>query len=445
MNYNYEGSVAQRFMQFRTSVLKTSPAGVDIFNTISVYVNSNQAVELVDGYEEGTVTKTSAPVVKTVTIDNYKEVLKGELRTQWEQVFLNNMEVILYVIVFYVPKETDDAEFATDLTISATGLEYEPLTKAFDLLYSISYFKSLFSTSYDGQAVTGADFWKNDSHYFDLSLCLAALCKDKEDLSFMFSHVYVDLEEESNNLVKIYEQSFQDETAAATEFSTSTAEQRTENYWGYLYLMEATNTIVTMHSQKGINVPAFVLAQYFVSRNESSLYVGNALQKKRLSYTKLKPTGVPSVLNTAANVNIPISKMLMLDEKSVSYLMSIADDSLNDCILNRARNVVGFPVSALQIAKYIDYKTSMDLAKIVTAAEGKDVLKNEETYGMVADILLTNIQMFARIGRIDEINLKFPSYSELPESKTDIVVNQAWLATYQDDLEKVQIGGVIKA
>jgi hypothetical protein len=98
------------------------------------------------------------------------------------------------------------------------------------------------------------------------------------------------------------------------------------------------------------------------------------------------------------------------------------------------------------IEKWIDYNTSQQLATIVTDTDtvAHPYLRNEETYQMVQDVLLANIQRFARAGVIKDIVLKFPAYSELTSSDTDIIVGAgAWEATYVYPLRKVVVGGVI--
>ena len=119
---------------------------------------------------------------------------------------------------------------------------------------------------------------------------------------------------------------------------------------------------------------------------------------------------------------------------------------MNDCIADDATNSEGNPVTAYMIEKWIDYTTSQQLANLVTDRDTvtHPYLKNEETYQKVQDILLENIQKHARSGRLKDIQLNFPAYTELTPSDTDIIVGQgAWEATYVYPLRKVVVGGTI--
>ena len=146
MNLNYIGSVAERFMKFRSSLSTEENISEDIFNAISIYVPKSLATaNLVTGsYNPTEITATKYAVI-TVTIDNYLDVLNetGSLLKQWLPVFNDgaNSDVTLYLVIF------DDTSFAP--TTGEASITWNPLTKAFKELYFISFFKTLFSEKYD--------------------------------------------------------------------------------------------------------------------------------------------------------------------------------------------------------------------------------------------------------------------------------------------------------
>ena len=159
----------------------------------------------------------------------------------------------------------------------------------------------------------------------------------------------------------------------------------------------------------------------------------------------MKATGVPSVLDSEINANLPRTIAERLDALYVSYLMSIAGDGGNNAQISDARGVLGIPVIATAIARWVDYNTSKQRAKLISAQSTlkNPVLKNENTYVMIQNTLLANLQRFARNGRIANIALDFPNYSALPESETDIVVSAAWTADYVMDIGRITISGTI--
>lgn len=447
MNYNHKGSLAERFIKFSSAILASNDTSSEIFNALSIYVPSTlAAANLIDVDITGIKTN---PVVKTVNVENYKDVLTGDLLAQWQPIFRQdtNFDVMLHIIVFYVPDGLGTDVFADYLTVSANSIAYSYLTDAFERLWPASYIKTMFSPRYDGVTPgTGYD----DQNYFDLALCLAELCKNNLVLSYnlVMAKLTLPLATPDTNVCKIISKTRAEELEAATALDVVIAgvtNPRRDFFWGMLTHMQAINTWVMVHSEP-YNMFPIAFAQWFEARNEARIYVGNKLEKVRLSGTTVKPTGVPSLLNSEANENLPIAQATILDEKNVSYLISIADGTVNDSIVLRAKSVLGIPVPAAQISKIIDYDVSQAIAKLIAdrSSTTTPFLRNAASYDKIKEILLMSIQRFAGIGRIDNIKLNFPSFSDLPASKTDISVSAGWSAVYIYDLEKIQISGAIE-
>lgn len=438
MNVNYEGSVAQRFFQFRSTVASTElVAGTNIFNAISIYVPSSLATANINGYsavEEG------GHAVITVTNDNYNDVFKtgSPLASQWSAAFNDgtNIDMIIYLVVF------DDEDF--DPTLTAGGIAWEPLTAAFDELYYISCFKTMFSEHYDGTTVTGETSGNyDDSNYFDMVLCLSALCEAETQFSVALNEAKVEVYTATDsNPCKVMSQTRAAETAHCTTFTGTTKADRAQYCWGYL------NFIGGKHSNFIINNGKFMLpyiiGKWFTEKNDSGEYLGNKLAKIRLSGNGIKPTGLPSPLNADVNQNLPRAIYTVLDEKNVGYFLSIADGSLNDVELITDRTIAGYPITAYAIAKYIDYYASQDMANFLTSIDTltNPVLCNEETYLKVQSILTNKIQKFLGTKRISGISTTFPPFSEAKQGNK-FVGTAVWSANYTDDLGGVEMTGRI--
>ena len=175
MNLNYIGSVAERFMKFRSTLATEENISENLFNAISIYIPKSLANKnLAEGSFVADEITADKYAVVAVTVDNYKTVLKAEgaLMSKWLPVFNDgtNSSVTLYLIIF------DDTDFAP--TVTATGINWQPLSKAFNELYFISYFKVMFSEYCNGMEVSAGEATDyDDSNYFDMSLCLALLCE----------------------------------------------------------------------------------------------------------------------------------------------------------------------------------------------------------------------------------------------------------------------------
>jgi hypothetical protein len=444
MNLNYVGSVAERFMKFRSRLAETEGVAEDLFNAISIYVPKSlaQAQLSADAYDPAEVTADKYAVI-AVTVDNYKDVLAdgSVLLSQWLPVFNDgtNFAVKLYVIVF------DDTGFAP--TVTAGAITWQPLTKAFNELYFISLFKTMFSEHYDGSKVESdpaqaTDY--DDSNYFDMALALAYQCELESTLSWHLAEIKLSVYDgvTDTNACKIQSLTRGDETQHCTTLEGSTLADRAEYFWGYLNLMGGTHTELIIHN--GNYLVPVILGRWFEEKNESGQFIGNKLCKIRLTGNKVKPTGNPSPLNSDVNLNLPSSITDILDSKNVGYFISIANNSDSNAELIRDRSVSNMPATAYAISKWVDYTTSQDMAKYATAISTltNPVLVNKETYAKLQSFLVNNLAKFATTGRITNIQVKFPPFAEAKQGNW-FMGTAVWSAMYVDDLEGVNISGSI--
>jgi hypothetical protein len=431
-------------MRFRSRLAETEGVAEELFNAISIYVPKSLASgNLASASYDPTAVTAESYAVIAVTVDNYKDVLAegSPLLSQWLPVFNDgtNFAVKLYVIVF------DDTGFAP--TATAGALTWTPLTKAFNELYFISLFKTMFSEHYDGSKVESdpaqaTDY--DDSNYFDMALCLSYLCETESTLSWFFAELKVAVYDgvTDTNACHIQSLSRGDETSHCTTLVGSTLEDRAQYFWGYVNLMGGAHTQIILHN--GNYLLPVILGRWFEARNVSGQFIGNKLAKIRLTGNKVKPTGNPSPLNSDVNLNLPRSIYEILDDKYVGYFISIANDSDSNAELLRDRSVNNMPATAYAMSKWIDYSTSQDLAKYATAIATltTPVLVNQETYARVQAFLINNISIFATLGRLRDIQVKFPPFAEAKKGNW-FEGTAVWSAVYVDDLEGVNISGSI--
>lgn len=431
-------------MRFRSRLAETEGVAENLFNAISIYVPKSLAEAQLssEAYDPTSVTADNYAVI-TVTVDNYTDVLKtgSALLTQWLPVFNDgtNFAVKLYVIVF------DDTGFTPTLT--AKAVTWAPLTKAFEELYFISLFKTMFSEHYDGSKVEHdpakeGDY--DDSNYFDYALALTTLCEAEATLSWAILEAKITVYDgvTDTNACKVQSLTKGAETAHCTTLAGSTVADRAEYFWGYFNLIGGSHGNVLIHN--GSYMTPIVLGTWFTEKNASGEYIGNKLCKIRLTGNKVKPTGNPSPLNSDVNLNLPRSIYEILDDKNVGYFISIADNSDNNAELTRDRSASDMPATAYAISKWIDYTTSQDMAKYATDIQTltKPVLVNAETYAQIQSFLINNIAKFATIGRLSNIKVKFPPYAEAKKGNW-FEGTAVWSAVYVDDLEGVNISGSI--
>lgn len=431
-------------MQFRSSLATEESVSENIFNAISIYMpyslaSRNITADAMSGVE---VTADKYAVL-TVNVDNYNDILAGTALYDWKPVFNDdtNFDVTLYLIVF------DDTGFA--VTVGDKSIEWSPLKKAFEDLYFISFFKTMFSEHRNGKKVESdpaeaTDY--DDSNYFDMLLCLSYLCENEASLSFCLAEGAVDVlakaTETDDNPCKVQSITRADETAHCTTLTGSTLAERAEYFWGYLNLIAPDHTMFYIHN--GAFMTAVILAKWFTEKNESGMYLGNKLAKIRLSDSRVKPTGLPSPLNSDVNLNLDKSVYTILDEKHVGYFISISSASDSNAELVRDRTIGNFPANAYMMTKWICYQTSQNCANMVTANDTltKPYLTNQETYDAIQQLLLNNIQSMALTGRITNVELNFPPLAEVVQGQT-ITGTGVWEATYIDDIESIRISGTV--
>lgn len=441
MNLNYVGSVAERFMKFRSSLKTEENVENNLFNTVSIYVPKSLAEKnLADGsYDPATVTADKYAVI-SVTVDNYSKVLAtgGALLSQWLPIFNGgtNSAVTLYVVVF------DDTGFTPEVT--ANAITWAPLTKAFNELYFISFFKTMFSEHYNGtKDDTDPATAYDDSNYFDMALCLSYLCEIESTLSFCLIELKVKVPEGTDeNVCKVMSLTKVEENEHCTTLIGSTVQERAKYFWGYWNL--AGNKHSELHIHNGVFMLPIILGTWFERTNVTGEYIGNKLAKIRLTDSKVKPTGLPSPLNGDVNLNLAEEITEILDAKVVGYFISIADNSDNNAEFIRERSGSNFPITAYMISKHIDYKSAQDIAKYATALTTltSPVLVNKQTYEHIQEILIGNIQKFAGLGRLDNLVVNFPPYEEAKKGQW-FKGTAVWSAVYIDDLEGVEISGSI--
>jgi hypothetical protein len=304
------------------------------------------------------------------------------------------------------------------------------------------------------------------SQFFDLSLALANLCKLNPSLSQFWSQVRIQLfEDDFPNVVLapgeklsdydpnkcfIRSTTAEEEKAAMTNLNLSSAALRAKFYWGALQLIQADNTFLTCHCEpnelngSAINILSEVLSLWFEKTNASGLYVGNKVHTIRLSSGNIKPLGWPSSLNNAVNEN-DAGAVKILGPKGVAYLQTISDSSMENCRLTYARTLDKMPLNATMIAKWVDHRSAMECANLITdkGTLTNPMLTNNEAYIKIQSIVGSNLARFAGTKRLYNTKLAFPSFEVAKTGLTALEASSAWSAIYVDDLDRVTVTGGI--
>lgn len=111
-----------------------------------------------------------------------------------------------------------------------------------------------------------------------------------------------------------------------------------------------------------------------------------------------------------------------------AYVGAVGDKALN-----------GDVIGANWIIAYVTYMTKVDVAVLMTT---NNFYKNADNYAKILGILGNRLTKF--LGRLSQIQITAPAYGALPESASDeLVIPDAWQATYIDHVRKVTISGTL--
>ena len=98
-------------------------------------------------------------------------------------------------------------------------------------------------------------------------------------------------------------------------------------------------------------------------------------------------------------------------------------------------------VGAEWIVAYLNYMNRVACATIITSG---GMLRDQKTYSALLDAVVANIGRFTLIGRIVNLNVTAPSFSDLPFTNGHtIVIPDAWNGVYVDNVRKVKVSGTL--
>lgn len=424
---DFLGSFAQENVLFSTQVVRTSVVG-DNFYKVMVFVENSR---FVDASEAAWLKVPGSNSIKalTVTSADYAENTSGLLKSWLYDLFCSGFtgDCILVacgdvtVTTTYdavtnpsgSPKEqgwyvtTDNVTYilTEDETVQ-TGTTYyvkketaEPDTfiasmkEAYDLMKAYAYHKTVCAGG-------------TDSLNPEIAVALADMCSaDKGLLS----------------------------SAPLYPFSTTTPETPESDPLYKALTTEGKDAFMSAHQDASRNAALVSLGIALASYNGSGTPVGNGLE---MVATGMITSSGPSGTGLAKGIRDALAN------KNVQTWKPVGDNTGNVAAYG-ALTINGDTYSATWILSYITYMVKVQVAQLLTSGE---FLKNTGNYSKILDVMTSVISKFGDTGagRLTSINITAPSFGGLPESSGDeIVVPNAWSATYVSNLRKVTITGTL--
>ena len=384
---DFLGSIAQEDVQFVTEIVKTVNPG-DNFKHLVVYTDDSQiaadAVMANVKDPEGTV----VGVYAEVTADNYKNVVQGEL---------------LVWLTDYFSAGGNESVFIVNAQNSEASLTKALLTAAYNQTHQWGWFKTI--------CVADADVATEFHLDPDAAGWLAELCSTDKLLSS----------------APLYPMSMPVTTGEFTDTAYLALKAANHDaFWVYHLPAVQPDTTVVVH-----NGALVALGIALNVMNASGTYVGNsfdmvnttAITASGLDGGALDPT-VQSILK-GANINF----------------FKFVGDTTGAVALRGGRTALGDVMSAAWIVNYCNYYNKVMVANYMAR---RNVFKSSATYDVILSILIKTVSRFVTSGRLVNFALTAPAYPDLPPAANDeIVVPNAWHATYQDDLRTVKVYGTL--
>lgn len=377
---DFLGSVAQEDVEFSTEVVLTSNPGDNYAKTV-IYIEKERFVKDDTAFTDVKKSGVVVGELAEVTNANYSTIVKGQLAT-WLSKFFETGTSNSVILVAFCNKLTN-----------ADALNTEDLDAAFAATHQLGYFKTLLVCTDD----------KENELLSSAAVELCKLCAADTLLS-------------SAPLLPSY-------TGAEDSLYTTVKSAGYDAFFSYKKL----------NTSDGDNLynPALVAAGIALAvMNATGVYAGNAFDFVG-----------NTVINTASGEDgeaLSITEQNILKNINMQYWKYVGDTT-GQTVAYGAKTINGKHISAYWLVSYCNYMCKVRCANYMA---GRGVRVSLDSYNAVLSIMSTLVGSFQLAGIISNFVITAPSYAERPASAPDeIIIPNAWQATYQDKLRKVKVTG----
>ena len=377
---DFLGSVAQEDVEFSTEVVLTSNPGDNYAKTV-IYIEKERFVKDATAFTDVKKSGVVVGELAEVTNANYSSIVKGQLAT-WLSKFFETGTSNSVILVAFCNK-----------LVNADALATENLDVAFAATHQLGYFKTLLVCTDD----------KENELLSSAVVELCKLCAADTLLS-------------SAPLLPSY-------TGAEDSLYTTVKAAGYDAFFSYKKLNTAYGD--------NLYNPALVAAGIALAvMNATGVYAGNAFDFVG-----------NNVINTASGEDgeaLSITEQNALKNINMQYWKYVGDTT-GQTVAYGAKTINGKHISAYWLVAYCNYMCKVRCANYMA---GRGVRVSLDSYNAILSIMSTLVGSFQLAGIISNFVITAPSYAERPASAPDeIIIPNAWQATYQDKLRKVKVTG----
>lgn len=385
---DYLGSFAQENVVFTTGVVKTNVVG-DNFWKVMIFVENNRFVTSSD---EAWQAVPGSSTLKALSVDasTYTEFTTGVLQSWLYDLFCNGFTGNC-ILVACAPMATGETPSNEEFL--------QNMETAYGLLKAYAYHKTVCAAP---TLPTEGPFAIDT----EIAVALAKLCKqDKHVLSSVPYYPYSSVTPGTLSTDPLY-------TAIMND--------------------SAADAFMSAHQDASRNAALFALGLSLSITNGSGTPVGNAIDMWKTNMITSSGASGAVLTNTVKDT---------LTEANIQYWKPVGDNSGNVAAYGW-KSVRGEAIQADWIISYITYMSKVKIARLLTTP---NFLRNESNYARIVNILQSQINEFGpdRAGKLEDIQITAPSFALLPPSSEEIVLDDAWSASFVDQVRKVRIKGTL--
>lgn len=385
---DYLGSFAQENVVFTTGVVKTNAVG-DNFWKVMIFVENDRFVTSSD---EAWQDIPGSATIKALSVDasTYTEFTTGVLQSWLYDLFCNGFTGNC-ILVACAPMSTGETPSNEEFL--------QNMETAYGLLKAYAYHKTVCAAP----TLSAEGPFAIDT---EVAVALAKLCnQDKNILSSVPYYPYSSVTPGTLSTDPLYSAIMNERTADA---------------------------FMSAHQDTTRNAALFALGLSLSITNGSGTPVGNAIDMWKTN------------MITSSGVSGTVLENYIKDtltEANIQYWKPVGDNS-GDVAAYGWKSVKGEVIQANWIISYITYMSKVKIARLLTTP---NFLRNESNYARIVNILQSQINMFGpdRAGKLENIQITAPAFALLPPSAEEIVIDDAWSASFVDQVRKVRIKGTL--
>ena len=197
----------------------------------------------------------------------------------------------------------------------------------------------------------------------------------------------------------------------------------------------ASTARVIYNADSTINGALAQLGASLATANATGTPVGNSIDM--VAFNTIQASG--GVDESGEHVDLTATEKAALDDQKIGYQTWVGDGTEN-VLTEGSLYLNGDSVGANWVKAYIEYMCKVRTANYITRL---NKFRNNQTYQAILLILTDQVRPFLQFGRLDGFTITAPTFENLPQSGDQIIVPNAWEATYIDNVREVTVYGTL--